>query len=311
MGLTIATPQFLYSAREAKKNEDSRPCFNKEGDRVVFMRTTESNPASALFTVPATCSPGNKPRQLFPGVTPTSDNEATRPDWSWVHGRIAFAGALKTNLGLFIINGDGSDCRHVPILVGENQHRIDDQRISYPSWYPDGRLIAVTNYANNRVLCVDSTSGHARPLTDPDEILAGMASVSQTSHETLCMAAQRPSGPYDQTHNHIWVQHPQASPVRIQTQGHRNGRAPWWSPCGRMIAFESSDPQTPGRYAIYIYKHSDKSLTPVTPLQDWSCSHPKWHPTIPYRLVIGAVQYENGEKKRHGIAIIDISDTEE
>jgi Tol biopolymer transport system component len=290
-------PTFLYGD-PGSQTSDSRPCFDATGDKVVFMREVNGGPAS-LWTVDVTADGSATPAQLFPHQAPTSSNNATRPDWSWHDGRIAFSGNHTGDAGLFVIQADGTQPQHVAITV--NGTAVGGDKIQYPAWYPGGTHIAVTDYNVNRILKVTLSSGHAVAWTDPAKLLTGQSSVNQSATDEICAAAQLPGSAYDQTNNHVWVQTTDPQPYCIQVHGHGHGRAPWWSPSGHFIAFESDyDTTDPSHYAIYLYRVFDQKLTRVTPRDGWSCTHAKFHPTK-NRIVVGAHQIG----QRSGIAIVD------
>ena len=187
----MADPQWLYD----EDHTDSRPCFNAKGDTVVFMREGGVDGPGRLYTIPVPSQlPGTgTPKLLFPTIPGSNDDNATRPDWSWTNHRIAFSGAhsvvgpLVVERGLFLVDADGTNLDYIPIHGAGPIGNIE-----YPSWYPDGQHVAVTDYGNYRILHVDTASsppGNAYELTKPDWILIGQSSVNQVDTNHLCMAA--------------------------------------------------------------------------------------------------------------------------
>lgn len=295
----MATPQWLYEQGLADGWLDSRPCFNAGGGTVVFMRQVDKDSPSSLWTVPVTSNISGTPTQLFPAVAPTADNQASRPDWSWVDGRIALKGNRNGKQGLFLIHADGSSPQHV--LVTLEGASIDNSQISYPSWYPDGKSVAVADYAIYRVLKVTLATSDAVELTHA-KIWTGEPSVNQVSTDLICAAAQQAvaGGTYDQDVNKVWVKGADPSPAYMLSTGLSNGRSPWWSPRGDAIAFDALIPGSTN-YGIYIYWFSSSTAVLVSPSSGWSCTHAKWHKTIQNRLVIGAHHLGH----RSGIAYLD------
>ena len=129
----MSNPTFLSAATP---HADSRPCFDRTGDNVVFMRENATTGAASLWIVPAT-PPSAPAAKLFPSVDASDDNHGTRPDWSWATDDIAFTGAHtptggSTREGLFLIDRHGGHLRHVDI----DPTQVAPKDISYPSWYP-------------------------------------------------------------------------------------------------------------------------------------------------------------------------------
>ena len=327
----IADPVFLYNMESAGEWVDSRPCFNADGSEVVFMRQNptsaqDNNPPAALYTVSSVESTGNTPVQLYPygSAEPDNTNQATRPDWSWCNHNIAFSGTVtpvggSPQTGLFVLPPDGAAPVYVEI-TGKTSS------ISYPTWYPDGEHIAVTDYSVNQILEVSSGNIHSSQdgiaLTRTNQIWAGMSSINQADSSQLCMAAQPPDidnvgessdlqPGYNQQDNNIWVQTATTdNPFSIQVPGHGNGRAPWWSPDGNFIVFESDYLHADGKsLAIFVYRITDQSITAVTPLSGWSCSHAKWHPTNSTQLVCSAIKYHDKSPVQTGIAIVTVPES--
>ena len=251
------------------------------------------------------------------GGTPTllfehPDLRATRPDWSRATGRIAFTGIRGGEAGLWLVNEGGSDLTHIP--VGDPP----GGEIYYPSWYPNGRSIAVTDYATRRALRVDLERQEVEPLTDPKEIWVGMCSVSPdaAAGNPIAFAGQRPGESYDSGQNRIWIQYPGQSPFELdQIQG----RNPSWSPDGERIAFVSVRSRSAPSHTLHprqlpvrspaVYVHQVVSATSplpppvaVTPF-GFRAVHAKWSPDgaslvcMAYRL----------DDERDGIAFVNLA----
>ena len=90
-------------------------------------------------------------------------------------------------------------------------------------------------------------------LTHPTVIWAGMSSVSPDTRagNPIVFAGQVPnSGGYNEDTNQIWILAPGQPPAELDPG---QGRAPWWSPDGKLVAFESNRPfSTSQHYRIFV-----------------------------------------------------------
>ncbi len=300
-------PRFVYS----------RPCFSPEGDRILFMRApatedpiaAESSDRSpwSLRIMPVD---GRGEATLF---FEDPELRATRPEWSGESGRIAFTGIRGRSAELWLIDADGRNLVRIP--VGDPPA----DRIFYPSWFPDGKSVAVTHWGNHQVLQVDVFGGGVQALTDPSEILAGMCSVSPNGgrENPIAFAGQRPSGRYSPQDNTIWLQYPGARPYQLDG---KQGRMPQWSPSEDLISFASlRGREAPthtlhrrslpaGRVAIFVESprrpdetsYRARAVSPVDHLA-W---YAKWSPDGK-KLVCMAAAARGGQR---GIAVIDLAE---
>lgn len=213
---------------------DTRPCFSPSGREVLFMRAPAGpDPAAtvnrndspwSLWTIP---SDGGEARPFFEHP----ELRATRPDWSWATGRIAFSGVREGRGELWLLDEDGGGLARVPVPAPF------DGQLFYPSWFPDGESIAVTDYDRQQVLRVSVPDGAVAPLTDPGRVWAGMCSVAPTgTPPRIAFAGQRPDADYDTERNSIWIRTREGAVLEL-VPGH--GRMPWWSPDASRLAFMS------------------------------------------------------------------------
>ena len=269
---------------------DARPVFSPDGKYVLFMRSPVDSPnVSSFWFVP---TQGGDAVSFYENA----DLQATRPDWSRNRRsfQIAFTGESKDGLGLYLLD---LFTRNIEVILLPGHHKW-----SYPSWYPDGAHLAISNYDDSvhQVVKTD-LKGNLAPLTDPHVVWAGMSSVSQTMDNPITFAGQDPAlGPppppdgYDQDTNQIWIQEPGGSPFHIDD---KQGRAPWWSPCGRFIAFESNRASSHlNEYLIFIYSRLDGSVAPLTPF-GMNVQHAKW--SHDSKDITFAVGFTGGGRNRH------------
>ena len=300
----LSDPEYVYS----------RPCFSPSGDRILFMRAPATDDPVAvansnqspwsLWTVPAR---GGFPTLLFEDP----EIRATRPDWSWTTNRIAFTGIAVGGAALFTIDENGDGLTHIP--VGDPARTA----VFYPSWYPDGDCVAVTDYTARQVLRVSIDGSVVEPLTNPSRVWAGMASVSPDSRagNPLAFAGQKPGRSYDSANNVIWIQHPgeQARPLDGE-----HGRTPSWSPSGERLAFTSDRGRPapsfvlhrrelpPGSGAIFVQPFEAPDSPSGSPIAispfDWVAVHAKWSPDG-RTVVCMAQSLDTGER---GLAVIEL-----
>lgn len=291
----------------------SRPCVSPSGAHVLFqrapagadpVRTANSNVSPwSLWTVPAE---GGEPTLFF-----GHDRiRATRPVWHGPTDRVAFSGVLEGRGGLWIVDGDGGGLH----AVLEGEPPLD--QLFYPSWFPGGGFLAVTDYRRHVVLRVEAGSGRVEPLTDPSRVLAGMSSVSPRPRPgaALAFAGQRLSEQYEISENGIWLMGEDGGLTRLDAG---QGRMPGWAPSGEALAFMSTRARrqpmallhrrgVAGGIAGAVVARlpgvgGDPELLAVSP-PDHAISFPKWFPDG-RSLVCGATDLRTG---RSGIARLDL-----
>jgi WD40-like Beta Propeller Repeat len=97
-------------------------------------------------------------------------------------------------------------------------------------------------------------------------------------------------------------------------------RAPWWSPDGKWVVFESNrlSPPNPtnknGMYAIFLYEYGTQrqAIQVTDPSHD--CNHAKWYPNGfnnlpgPFKLIVAAYQtYSSAPAYPYGLASLDLT----
>jgi Tol biopolymer transport system component len=298
-GLILFSPGFALlpvSARAAEPyapvrfltsgNVDLWPAFSSDGSQVLF---TRGEGVDAAFWVVRVA--GGQPRPFSSSPMPVA---ATRANWSTQNNRVAFTGIANGHGQVWLIDTDGSNARQVTAAG------LSDD-VFYPSWYPDGNMVAVMDAQDFVIKKIDLTRGSAVPLTRHAQVMTGMPSVSPDG-EWIAFAGQENLGqPYDQTKNAIWlvgttgVARPLESPAA-------QGRAPTWSPDGRHLAFESNRASLLGSYAIFLINRDGTGLVQVTD-PSLNADHPVWSPDA-RRLAFSARPFSL--QKGRGIAIIDL-----
>jgi dipeptidyl aminopeptidase/acylaminoacyl peptidase len=299
----LSEPISSFTFRFLTNNQefiDARPVFSPDGRSVLFMRSPISNPEgnqATLWIVPAAGGDAT----LFFG---DPNLQTTRPDWSHTRSafQIAFTGLKKG------VDKPGTYLLDVSTKRVKNVLKPGKHIWSYPSWYPDGKHLAVTNYDPFVHQVVKSDlKGLYEPLTDPKVVWAGMSSVSPNSSlgNPIVFAGQIPATKpipppdgYNEDTNQIWIQMEGEPPFQIDPN---QGRAPWWSPDGEFIAFESNRTTEATQYLIFVHSLKDGSTVPVTPMA-LNVQHAKWSPDG--SQIVFAVGFRSGGA---GIAVVDLS----
>lgn len=271
------TPRFLTTGMT-----DYWPCFSPDGKTVLFSRSPDNGRSWSLYTVPV----AGGDAKLF-ATLPVS---ATRAVWS-SRDQIAFTGSGADHSdAVWLIKGDGSDAHALPANSASH--------LFYPSWYPDGKSLAVMDAQDSIVQQMD-LSGGLHPLTDRSQVKSGMSSVSPDG-QWVAFAGQKNLGqPYDQEENVIWLRDPSGKLATLETQP-LQGRAPVWSPDGKQLAFESDRGNAQGHYAVFLINRDGSGLTQVTDFT-LDATHPVFSPDGKHLVMAYGMP-----GKTMGIAMVDL-----
>jgi len=294
-----ANPIFLISNYTTKVS-DYRPVLNSTATTVIFERTISSS--TKLYSLDLT-NPSATPGLFVPGL----NAQSFRADWSWQTGEVVFM-----NPSGIYLSSDPTK----PIAGTSN--------MTYPTWYPDGATLAVYNNRAHHpnALPIPRTSKMDLSGTVLEQVLAnktiwaGFPSVNQTNSNVIAFAGQVviPKGTYNQDKNYIWLTDTSTTPPKVRTLApgaptnhfdpNYQGRAPWYSPDGKWIAFESNRFNSKGQYSIFI-QVADGSSTAVRVTDPrWDAQHTKWYPNGT-ELVVSVLQSFSTTKR--GIAKLDVS----
>jgi Tol biopolymer transport system component len=197
---------------------------------------------------------------------------------------------------VWLINADGTQPRQLA-SAGLSE------RVLYPSWYPDGKALAVVDAEEQVIKRIDRERLTAVPVTDRKQVLTGMPSVSPDGR-WIAFAGQRNFGQvYDQTKNSIWIVGDTGA-LRTVEPVPGQGRTPAWSPDGQSLAFESNRGSSSNQlYAVFTVNRDGTGLRQITPY-DLNANHPAWSPDAGH-LVFSARHTKDSDNT--GIAIVDIT----
>lgn len=236
--------------------------FSPDGAELLFSRTDRRSGHSGLKLVPAT---GGDVRPFTVSDLPVN---ASRMAWSGATGRVAFTGFGDDGASIWLLDPDGS---------APERLSVDglSTRVFYPSWYPDGRSLAVVDYEDGPggvIKRVDLEQRTVQALTSHEEILAGKPAVSPDGL-AIAFAGQPNTGTYSQSENRIWLLEDGA----LSELDPEQGRAPAWSPDGEWVVFESNRGSPNGHYALFLVPRAGGQALQLTSF-DIHANHPAWSP---------------------------------
>lgn len=268
--------------------EDLWPYFSSHGAQILFSRQVRQG--WELFLV---SEKGGEPVKLVASKLPVA---VTRANWSKATDVIAFTGTSPAGKSqVWLINPDGSNA-HAVELPGLSE------KVFYPSWYPDGRQIAVMDADFVSTKRIDLAKGTVTLLTDPKRIYTGMPSVSPDG-KWIAFAGQENRGqPYDQTKNSIWLMGDGGVPRLLESRSEQ-GRAPTWSPSGERLLFESDRASSVGLYAVFLINRDGTGITQLTD-PALNADHPVWSPDG--RHIAFSARDPTQLPGRRGIGMIDL-----
>jgi hypothetical protein len=311
MNPPFATPVFLMTYPQVPSVLDYRPAIDDSATRLVFERTVGTEKAVHLYLLELTV-PGAVPQPFVPAAM-----ESTRPAWSWrgagaavSPGRVAF----NDDRGIWLIDGNGSG-----LELLENTGRM-----AYPSWYPGGAALAVKNDSlsvepSPCTTRIDTAGRVITPVLANSQVFGGMASVNQVDPDLVAFAGQwiATDPRYDQDRNYIWVADASTTPPTVAPLDKRapvggpfdplyQGRAPWWSPDGGWVAFESNrvtQDNPAGNYAIFIQDAAGENPAMQVTDPEWNGQHAKWYPD---GVTLVAALFQQPGRGPFGIARLDV-----
>jgi Tol biopolymer transport system component len=315
---TLITPGFLlpYPAPVS----DYRCAVNADATAAILERTTFSatGPVGPQLCLLDLTKEGAEPTFLLPGI-----DVSTRPDWSWTTGRIAFNYTGSVMVGVLPAPGQAAT------LFGSSTAQMN-----YPTWFPDGTKLATEDDngtpSPNTTTIDASTGAICETALEGAGLWGGMPSVNPASPNLIAFAGQPVSGPtYNQDQNYIYVMDTSSSdppaplepgaPASGPFNPNYQGRAPWWSPDGKWVVFESNRPsqyEANGLYAIYLYHYGGSKPAMQVTSTIYNCNHAKWFPngfpggpSGPFQLIVASWRgaQSNPPEGPYGLSALDLT----
>jgi hypothetical protein len=308
MSIALVTPRFVLPYPIPPVVTDYRCAVNGTATQVVFQRNflpVYDETDSRLFVANLGSGPEPKPlNDLIP---------ANRPSWCWHTGQISFNGLE----GLYIQNTVESAPSYVNGTDG----------MTYTAWSREGDFLVADNC---REPLTPGTSAPRATKIEPkgkvlaenmtgDRVWVGMPTLNPQDPTQIAFAGSwrngHPNRDYNQNLNYVWLLdsedpsslrplEPGVHPRKPFQPAHQ-ARAPWWSPDGKWIVFESARADPMGElYAIFIQDAAGKS--PAMQVTDiiWNANHAKWYPDGK-QLIVSVVQEPRATAR--GIARLDVS----
>jgi hypothetical protein len=309
----LVEPVFLMPYSDAHPVSDYRCVVNGSATQVIFERMSfrdGTGGPTLLYVLDLVSDPPAPPWRLN-DISP-----AFRPDWCWATGKITFMDPATVYVQ--------DTVSATPISLPKTPN------MAYPTWSAAGDFIvtesgdSLAGYPSPRTTKIDPASGAviAQVMGSP-LVWGGMPTVDLRDSARIAFAGQWIGGQtdYNQDRNYIWLADDAwqidrgVAPVRpLDPQANAKGafrpefqgRAPWFSPDGKWVAFESARADPKGElYAIFIQSaQGDGPARQVTDIK-WNANHAKFYPDG-QRLVATLLQKPGGE--RRGIVMLDVGE---
>lgn len=233
-----------------------RPVFSPDGSSVVFEYTPVGSKDSTLYTC-ATSEFGahGDGGAATPFLKKPPSGVQSRPDWSLANGNVAF----QINSAAYTSDSSGGSI--APVKNGGG--------LAYPVWYPQAAALMAIVDGVHALTKIDF-GGNRTPIT-PSGWYAGMGTVNQATPSQIAFAGQIDKGqPYNENDNQIWLYDGSGDPTQLDDE---QGRAPWYSPAGTQLVFESN---RGGKYQIWLTTSGGNPVAITDPA--WGAQHAKFSP---------------------------------
>jgi Tol biopolymer transport system component len=303
---------------------DYRLAISPDGSQVIFERNVEGAQTQLyIATLGDTVAP-----TVFPPVSPFIPS--TRPDWSWTNGQVAFCAGKGEEI--VITDAAGTSIRELQ----------DTAKMIYPAWLPSGLSLAVMNqnarnkkthkkFIHPRTSIIDSFGDIELNIVANHTVWAGMPCVNPGNANQFVFAGQwrQSDEKYHQDKNYVWFVDRSTDPITLRPLDQKanqggayepkfQGRAPWYSPDGNWVAFESSraDPNAYKkgvklkdlRYAIFIQDAAGASPAMQVTDIEYNANHAKWFPNgIELAATLYQTPFQSLQPKKRGLYRLDVT----
>jgi Carboxypeptidase regulatory-like domain/Calx-beta domain/SdrD B-like domain/WD40-like Beta Propeller Repeat len=265
---------------------DFTPTWSANGAQIAFIRY--QNPTIAqIFVMNAD---GTNQKALTNGAA--SD---INPAWSPDGTKIAFYRSTGPQMGLYLMNSDGT-----------NQTRISTEG-DYPAWSPDGtKLLSACNLDGNLAVYVSNSDGTNRKILTDRSIPAPALGGGIPNEKA---AVWSPDGTriafnsFREGRDEVYVMNADGSnQVRITDRPSTSARDPIWSPDGTKIAFWDNG-------TIYVVNPDGTGIQSIANSSQ-SDATPSWAP-LTYTIA-GRITYPTGTTTvARGIANVQVKLTKD
>ncbi|WP_298507707.1 hypothetical protein [uncultured Kordia sp.] len=258
---------------------DGRPCFSPDGNTVLFERKGNGINIQEFWIVDINTN-------IESVYYKSNTYGCSRASWSWNSkqnkNQIAFTGVFpKGNLPngrIMLLDENGANNSAQQLTVTG----YAKAELFYPAWYANEPKLLVTDYSNQqpKLLKVNINSLQSKELTYKG-YWSGMGTVNPVDSDLIAYAGQPiTSGGYNQQNNKVYLQNGNNKPIIFSSPAKNvNGRAPWFSSDGRVMAFESQSGKTP--LQIFLKRVDlSKPSTPMIPVSNlnFAAQHAKFSP---------------------------------
>lgn len=188
--------------------------------------------------------------------------------------KIAFESERDGDLGIYVVNPDGSDLQILTPGAGGWE----------PTWSPDrSKILFASNLhgggqADEEVYVMDADGSNVRRLTNtPGDSTSSWSADWSPDGEQIVFSSNRDGSGLGWDGEELYVMAADGSNVRRLTRRLGFDSSPAWSPDGTKVAFMRSAPgEQEGRSDIYVIQPDGTNLQRLT--RDARAARPSWSP---------------------------------